>query len=92
METKSQELSRRSFCKCSATAALSAGVFLTMAMAKPAVAEGKMSQKEVKYQDTPKGTQQCDGCKLFQPPSACKTVEGEISPKGWCNLFKPKGT
>ena len=37
METKSQELSRRSFCKCSATAALSSVVFLTMA--KPATAK-----------------------------------------------------
>jgi hypothetical protein len=90
METKSQELSRRSFCKCSATTALSAVVFLTMA--KPAAAKGKMTQKKVAYQDTPKGTQECDGCKLFQPPSACKSVEGEISPKGWCNLFQPMGT
>jgi len=90
MATKAQELSRRSFCKCSATAALSEVVFLTMA--KPAPAKGKMTQKKVSYQDMPKGNQQCDGCKLFQPPSACKAVEGEISPKGWCNLFQPKGT
>jgi hypothetical protein len=90
MPTKSQELSRRSFCKYSATAALSSVVFLTMA--KPATAKGKMTRKKVAYQDMPKGTQQCDGCKLFQPPSACKSVEGEISPKGWCNLFQPMGT
>jgi len=88
MKTESQELSRRCFCKCSMIGTLGAVVFLTMA--KPATEKGKMTQKQVSYQDTPKGNQQCDGCKLFQPPNACKSVEGEISPKGWCSIYQPK--
>ena len=87
--TQSQELSRRSFCKCSAAAGLSAVVFLTLGP-KPAAAKAKMTKKQVSYQDTPKGTQQCDKCKLFQPPNACESVEGEISPQGWCNAFSAK--
>ena len=90
MATKSQELSRRGFCKHSATTALSAVVLLTLGP-KPAAATAKMTQKQAAYQDTPKGDQQCDKCKLFQPPNGCTSVEGEISPKGWCNIFQPKG-
>jgi len=90
MATKSQELSRRSFCERSATTALSAVVLLTLGP-KPAAAKAKMTQKQAAYQDTPKGDQQCDKCKLFQPPSACTSVEGEISPKGWCKIFQPQG-
>jgi hypothetical protein len=87
MATK--ELSRRGFCKCSATTALSAVVFLTLGP-KPAAAKDKMTQKDAGYQDTPNGAQQCDKCKLFQPPSACTFVEGTISPTGWCKIFQPK--
>jgi len=32
----------------------------------------------------------CDGCVNFQPPNACKFVEGNISPSGWCQLFAAK--
>ena len=90
MTTKSEKLSRRSFCNCSAAAALGAVAFLTLGP-KPAAAKAKVTQKAVSYRGTPKGAQQCDKCKLFQPPNACKLVEGEISPKGWCSAFQPKG-
>jgi hypothetical protein len=55
-----------------------------------AVAQAKVPQKTVAYQDKPKGTQRCDGCNNFQPPNACKLVDGEISPQGWCSLFMKK--
>ena len=55
-----------------------------------ATAQEKLSQADAKYQDTPKGDQRCDGCMLFQPPSACKVVQGEISLSGWCQLFVKK--
>ncbi len=47
----------------------------------------KASQASVQYQDKPKGDQQCDNCLHFEAPSACKTVEGKISPKGWCAIW-----
>jgi hypothetical protein len=55
-----------------------------------ATAQEKISQADAKYQGTPKGDQRCDGCMLFQPPNACKVVQGEISPSGWCQLFVKK--
>lgn len=88
MATNHQELSRRSFCRCSAATALSAVAFLTLG-SKPAAAADKMTQKQAAYQEAPKGNQQCDKCKLFQAPNACSAVEGKISPNGWCKLFQP---
>jgi len=55
-----------------------------------ATAQAKVPQNTVSYQDKPKGAQRCDGCSLFQPPNACKTVDGAISPQGWCSLFAKK--
>jgi hypothetical protein len=55
-----------------------------------ATAQAKVPQKTVSYQDKPKDTQRCDGCNNFQPPNACKLVEGGISPQGWCSLFMKK--
>ena len=57
----------------------------------PALAvQKKMSQKAANYQPTPKGAARCDGCALFQKPAACQTVEGVISPSGWCILYAAK--
>jgi high potential iron-sulfur protein len=50
----------------------------------------KAPQKAVKYQDMPKGEQRCDNCALFEPPSSCKTVDGTISPEGWCMIYAKK--
>ena len=56
----------------------------------PAAAEQKMSPDSAKYQNGPKDGQRCDGCTNFQPPQACKLVQGDISPSGWCQYFAPK--
>ena len=53
-------------------------------------AQQKLTQAATQYQDQPKGQQKCDGCAQFQPPNACKLVQGTISPNGWCLLFSPK--
>ena len=50
----------------------------------------KMAQSAVKYQASPKDGKQCDGCKLFVAPNACKSVDGTISPTGWCALWVKK--
>jgi hypothetical protein len=39
------------------------------------VAQVKISQATARYQGTP-GDQRCEGCANFQPPNACKFVEG----------------
>lgn len=53
-------------------------------------AQAKSSQQAAKYQDHPQGKAQCSACVQFMPPNACKLVEGNISPNGWCTLFTPK--
>ena len=55
-----------------------------------AMAQVKISQAVANYQNTPKGDQRCDRCINFQPPNACKFVQGDIRPSGWCQLFAPK--
>ena len=56
----------------------------------PAAAVIKISQKAVAYQDHPEGEKRCDKCIQFQPPDACKTVDGTIGPNGYCRLFTLK--
>ncbi len=55
-----------------------------------ASAQQKLSQAAAKYQDQPKGQQSCAVCANFQPPNACRFVQGTISPQGWCLLFAAK--
>jgi hypothetical protein len=50
----------------------------------------KMAQTAAAYQDSPKGSQQCDGCSLFQAPNSCQLVDGAISPSGWCKFWVKK--
>ena len=65
-------------------AGLSAVISFAVAGAEAA---GKMSQAAVAYQDSPKGTQSCANCKLFEKPSSCKLVEGTVSASGWCRIW-----
>jgi hypothetical protein len=71
-------------------AALALGAAAIPTAVPQAAAQQKISQADAKYQGTPKGDQHCDGCVNFQPPNACKFVQGDISPSGWCQLFTPK--
>ncbi len=70
--------------------ALALGAAAAATAVTQAAAQEKLSQADAKYQGTPKGEQHCDGCVNFQPPNACKFVQGDISPSGWCQLFAPK--
>jgi hypothetical protein len=71
-------------------AALALGAAAIATAVSQAAAQQKISQADAKYQGTPKGDQHCDGCVNFQPPKACRFVQGDISPSGWCQLFTPK--
>ena len=65
-----------------------AGAMLELGITQAQAA--KMAQKAVAYQDTPNGDKRCDGCSLFHAPNACKTVDGEISPSGYCKIWVKK--
>ena len=89
MPSKPKHLSRRVLFQRAVTYAAAAATIDGLGL-NQAVAQAKVPQKTVTYQDKPKGTDRCDGCSNFQPPNACKLVEGEISPQGWCSLFTKK--
>jgi hypothetical protein len=61
-----------------------------------AQAAGTVPKANAKYQNMPKGAQQCGKCNYFLPGTPatglgqCKLVAGPISPNGWCQLFAPK--
>ena len=55
-------------------------------------AEAKIAQAAVKYQTEPKDGKQCDACNFFVAPNACKQVDGEIVPTGYCLLWVKKAT
>jgi len=71
------------------TAAMLGAAAATMVVPK-AAAEQKLSPDSAQYQNAPKGGQRCDGCTNFQAPNACKIVQGDVSPSGWCQYFAPK--
>jgi hypothetical protein len=62
-------------------------VAASLALDAAAQAQQKMTKQEAQYQDQPKDIQMCATCTLFVKPDACKVVEGDISPDGWCRLF-----
>ncbi len=56
-------------------------------IARNATAQSKVSKQVVAYQDHPDGSKRCDRCAQFEPPNACKMVQGPVSPEGSCRLF-----
>ena len=71
-------------------AALALGAAAVATAISRAAAQQKVGQALAKYQGAPNGDQHCEICANFQPPNACKFVDGEINPNGWCQLFTPK--
>lgn len=69
-----------------AAVALLSGVTLS----RRAAADSKAPQMTVQYQDKPKDGKACATCNFFEAPSSCKSVEGSISPQGWCMLYAAK--
>jgi hypothetical protein len=69
-------------------------LFWTAALANAATLVGghparaqKVSKELAQYQDSPKDGQKCAECTFFEKPNACKAVDGDISPEGWCQLW-----
>ena len=84
-------ISRRHVLTIAAGAAGASVAAATAVIGTSATAQAaKVSQKIVKYQDTPKGEQRCDNCELFEAPSSCKNVDGIIAPQGWCMVYRKK--
>ena len=83
------DVSRRSLLR-GATLAAGGAVFVAATMTAQR-AEAKMGQTAAAYQSTPKDGQSCASCGLFEAPSTCRLVDGQVSPAGYCRFFVKKG-
>ena len=86
-QDKTGDLSRRNLLTF---AFVGTGIAVAGALASPGIAAGKVAKKVVSYQDMPKGAAKCATCASFQPPAACKVVDGAVSPNGWCSIYAKK--
>lgn len=66
------------------------GAVPLLALGATGAKAAKLTQSAARYQDSPKEGKRCDGCNLFIAPNACKSVDGKISPSGWCALWVKK--
>jgi hypothetical protein len=69
------------------TAALAGGGLVLGGRQTLHAQQQKISKEMAKYQDSPKDGHKCSECTFFEAPKACKAVEGDISPDGWCQLW-----
>jgi hypothetical protein len=67
-------------------AGVAAGSFLGLGMS--AAFAAKASKGSVGYRDTPNGDKNCANCSLFVSPNSCKSVDGAVSPNGWCKIWR----
>jgi hypothetical protein len=85
------DLSRRSILRNAAFAAGGAATLGAMLSGnRRAAAQTKVAQTLVAYQNTPHAAQRCDNCLQFEPPAACKVVDGKIAAAGWCKVYVKK--
>ncbi len=77
-------MQRRDIIKWLGAAAATPAFVLRMS---PSQASDKMTRQQAEEQDTPKDIYSCATCTLFEAPSSCKVVEGEVSRDGWCKAF-----
>ena len=87
MDTNPSSLSRRGLLLA---AAAGGGALIITALVAPTPASAKVAQRSVNYRGAPNGQARCSNCTLWQPPAACKVVEGVISPNGWCSIYALK--
>lgn len=81
-------VSRRDFLNI---AAVGAGAIVAAALSNSAsAAPKKFSQQQAHYQPIPKSGQRCQTCALWQAPTSCQVVEGQVSPAGWYILYQAK--
>ena len=85
---KLPKLTRRTLLQVGSGAA---GAVSILGLSARGAKAAKVSKAAVAYQDSPKGDQNCASCRLFTAPNACKQVEGDISPNGWCTIWSKAG-
>lgn len=83
-------VSRRDFLR---VASVGCGALAAVGVSSGAAAapKKKFTQQQAHYQPVPKSGQRCQNCALWQSPTSCQVVEGQVSPAGWCILYQAKG-
>jgi hypothetical protein len=79
-------MSRRSIVLQGVACAAGAATIFTAGIQSAAAA--KLPPTAVSYRSTPKDNQKCSNCSLFEAPNTCKSVSGNISPNGWCTIYR----
>lgn len=79
-------LSRRSLLRRGIAGA--AGMAALPAVDTDKASAAKFTQTAVFYRPNPSLGQNCSNCLLFEPPHACRSVAGIISPNGWCVIWR----
>jgi High potential iron-sulfur protein len=88
LDESPNELSRRSMLLQGLACA--SVVSVAFAASTDAAMAAKLPQTAVSYRNSPNAGKKCSECALFEPPNACKNVAGDISPEGWCLLWRTK--
>lgn len=70
--------------------ACATGIVTVLAASTNSAMANKLPKTAVGYRTSPNGDKKCSNCSLFEPPNACKNVDGDISPDGWCILWRAK--
>ena len=86
-DKNASSVSRRDFLHVASIGCIAVGL-ANSATAEP---KKKFSQQQAHYQPVPKSGQRCQNCALWQSPTSCQVVEGQVSPAGWCILYQAKG-
>jgi anaerobic selenocysteine-containing dehydrogenase len=88
-KSSGRSVSRRDFLNM---AAIGSGALVAVGLNdRASAAPKKFSQQQAHYQPVPKSGQRCQSCALWQSPTSCQVVDGQVSPAGWCILYQPKG-
>lgn len=48
----------------------------------------QVDKLQARYTSYTRSTDKCKNCSHFMYPNQCETVEGDISPVGWCKNFE----
>jgi hypothetical protein len=91
---KRDKLTRATFVRAAVILPALAGVLGAVGRAQAP----KGPKTQFKYQSTPNGSKQCSNCTFFiagktaTANGACKIVQGDISPKGYCIAWSAKSS
>jgi hypothetical protein len=82
-------LSRRAAVARIGAAALTTGGLATAARAQTYKPQDqvKLTKAAAHYQESPMNNESCGSCPYFVQPKSCVTVQGDISPTGWCPMY-----